>query len=607
MHHEMQKRFFIIIFALALVGFIPVIGQSAVVEQLVMPGELIRGHAKYEKECERCHEPFSKTSQKKLCLDCHKDVNVDIRKGTGFHGISDETKETECKHCHTDHEGRNVDIVRLDKEIFDHNVTDFKLKGQHLKASCIACHVPKTKYREASLKCIDCHKKADTHKGNLGEVCADCHVEKSWSTFQYDHNKTKFPLKGIHQQVACRNCHPDELWKNTPIDCFSCHRLNDIHESRYSEKCEQCHTTEKKDEGRPEVNSNGEKLNYWKYSIFDHDKTKFSLKDKHIEVACDKCHPGKVYEEKLGVACFPCHKNDDLHKGRYGAKCETCHNQKKWQKSTFDHAKTKFPLKDKHIKVSCDKCHTGPTAEQKLGLTCNPCHRLDDVHQGRYGEKCETCHIQKEWKKSIYDHAKTKFPLKDKHIEVACDKCHPGIIAEEKQRLTCAACHLEDDVHKGQIGKKCERCHNQSGWTKEVFFDHDLARLPLIGIHAITPCEECHLSSAYEDTPMQCNKCHGSDDLHKLRLGPQCELCHNPNSWALWEYDHNTQSKYVLDGAHEGLECHACHKTKTDKEIRLSNECYRCHLKDDVHFDRFGKDCGRCHITKSFKDLKKLQ
>ena len=53
---------------------------------------------------------------------------------------------------------------------------------------------------------------------------------------------------------------------------------------------------------------------------------------------------------------------------------------------------------------------------------------------------------------------------------------------------------LGDDVHKGQVGKKCERCHNQSGWTKEVFFDHDLARFPLIGIHAITPCEECHLS-----------------------------------------------------------------------------------------------------------------
>ena len=49
-------------------------------ESLVMPGEVIEGHKKYESECSNCHEVFSKKSQKVLCLKCHKKVNYDVKR-----------------------------------------------------------------------------------------------------------------------------------------------------------------------------------------------------------------------------------------------------------------------------------------------------------------------------------------------------------------------------------------------------------------------------------------------------------------------------------------------------------------------------------------------
>ena len=46
-------------------------------EQLVTPGPLVSGHAKLEKDCSNCHEPFSRRSQTRLCLACHKDIAAD--------------------------------------------------------------------------------------------------------------------------------------------------------------------------------------------------------------------------------------------------------------------------------------------------------------------------------------------------------------------------------------------------------------------------------------------------------------------------------------------------------------------------------------------------
>ena len=66
-----------------------------------MPGDLIKGHAKEEDNCEKCHKKFDKAAQSTLCADCHKDVGKDLAEKRGFHGL--QAADKECKACHTDH------------------------------------------------------------------------------------------------------------------------------------------------------------------------------------------------------------------------------------------------------------------------------------------------------------------------------------------------------------------------------------------------------------------------------------------------------------------------------------------------------------------------
>ncbi len=568
--------------------FAPAEGRANIFEQLVMPGEVIQGHAKYEKKCENCHEPFSKASQIRLCLACHKEIATDIDAKAGFHGKRRDVRGSECKHCHTDHKGRDEDIVRLDKENFDHGASDFPLRGAHSSVSCESCHASNLKYREAPTKCAACHGKQDPHKNRLGEACADCHTEKAWSEARFDHDKTEFPLKDTHKKVSCKSCHPDERYKATPTKCSNCHRLNDVHAGQYGKKCEACHSPKK-----------------WKKISFNHDKqTTFALIGRHIQVKCDSCHTGHLYKQDLGTTCFACHKSDDEHKGRNGKKCKKCHTPRGWEQSSFNHDKdTRFQLRDRHAKLKCQDCHRGQVYEEKLAATCYSCHREDDVHQGTLGKKCAACHGTADWKKVAFNHDKdTRFRLEKRHKKLACRACHMGPDPKkEKLGTACFTCHQKDDVHKGQQGKRCESCHNEAGWGAEVFFDHDLTRFPLIGLHATVPCEECHLTPKYKNTLLKCIDCHKSKDVHEGRLGSNCDLCHNPNSWAFWRFDHDRQTDYRLDGAHLGLDCRACHREVVEREINLPTACFRCHRKDDVHRRSFGTRCERCHTTDSFK------
>jgi hypothetical protein len=415
-----------------------------------MPGPLIERHAKLEKECGSCHEPFSRQSQPKLCLACHKDVAADRDQKQGFHGRNPEAGKQDCKHCHTDHKGRKADIVLLDRNTFNHSFTDFELKGGHRTARCESCHKPAVKFRDAPQRCFDCHKSLDPHKARLGENCASCHSEEGWRRVKaFDHDKTRFPLDGAHAKVGCATCHAGEVYKNLETTCIACHRLQ------------------------------------------------------------------------------------DAHAGRFGTKCETCHSPAQWKKTTFNHDKTKFPLRGGHVKVKCDTCHTGDLYATKLSTTC-------------------------------------------------------------------VSCHKKDDPHKGQLGARCEQCHNETNWRQKVVFDHDITRFPLIGRHAILPCEECHRTASFKDASRNCSSCH-KDRHHEGRLGQNCAQCHNPNGWSRWRFDHATQTRYPLTGAHRGLQCHACHATKNAVKIAPPQNCYSCHSNDDAHQGNFGRSCERCHTTSSFK------
>jgi len=492
------------------------------IESLLMPGEVIEDHAEFEAECTSCHVRFAKSTQTGLCLDCHEEISADLEALEGFHGLTEEIADTECKVCHSDHLGREADVVGLDKEIFDHTVTDFELKGSHQKTQCEACHEADLQYRDAPSECFDCHKEDDNHKGRLGEVCGDCHVESAWRDAKFDHDETDFPLEGNHEDASCNGCHANERYEDTPTECYACHRL------------------------------------------------------------------------------------DDVHRGSRGQECDNCHSPRDWESVLFDHSRdTDFPLEGQHNDVSCDSCHEDGVFEKEMDPACFACHKSDDDHQGRNGEECDKCHAPQAWSEVAFDHDNdTDFPLEYRHAEVECEACHRGMVFEQEMETSCFACHRNDDAHDGQEGEDCGRCHDESGWTTEVVFDHDLTRFPLNGLHATVPCEECHLTTTFKDTPLECVECHEDDDSHEKTLGPECERCHNPNDWALWTFDHDTETDFELEGAHEDLACAACHREPIEEEIVLSMTCASCHQQDDVHSGRFGRNCQRCHSAESFKEIR---
>ncbi len=518
--------FFLFCFLLGVLSMLSSLVQATAIESLISPGDVIEGHKKYQNECIKCHDRFDRKKQKSKCLDCHKEVRDDLNKRIGYHGRKKAIHIQECSTCHTEHKGRKYDVVKLNKLTFDHQYTDFKLKGEHKKISCESCHKPKKKYREAPRDCYSCHKKDTPHKaktmGKIAKRCDKCHSENNWREFHYKHKKSKFPHTGKHKKTECSACHIADRYIKTPKTCISCHKGDDSHRGRNGTQCQKCHTTKN-----------------WKTRGFNHDKhTDFPLRGQHKNQDCKSCHKKDPYKFKLKMACITCHKHDDSHKGRFGKKCQTCHNEKSWYKNRFDHNK------------------------------------------------------------------KTKFKLRGKHATTTCTSCHKKNIYKVKLKKNCYSCHKTDDVHKGQQGKKCDKCHNEKGWRSKLRFDHDITKFPLVGLHSIVPCEECHLDNNYQDTSLKCNSCHKQDDVHKGTLGTNCQRCHNPNGWSIWRFEHNKESKFKLDGAHKKVHCHSCHVTAVSKVKSKPRNCLNCHRADDNHNGQFGPRCDRCHSTKDFKDVR---
>lgn len=488
------------------------LGKIGELGKIVMPGEVIQGHADIEAECSNCHRPFQRTEQRTMCLDCHDSVAADIRERTGFHGRK--AQGMECRICHTEHIGRRADITGLDRDTFAHTLTDFPLLGRHQRVPCSECHAADSLYREAPSQCVDCHAQDDPHDDSFSNTCQDCHSEDGWKGARFDHDQTSFPLVGKHARVACSLCHPNRQYEGAPKDCYSCHRQNDV------------------------------------------------------------------------------------HAGSFGRQCEDCHSSRGWDTSDFDHdVDTEFPLRGAHARLECHSCHKDNPHTVKLEKDCYACHRSDDVHKGRFGTSCASCHVSEDWERLTFDHDRTDFPLKGVHRQVACTRCHTEAIGRSDLSTTCRACHVRDDVHAGQQGEDCGQCHRETGWADRVFFDHGLTRFPLLGLHAAVVCEACHESNAFRDASPDCSGCHRDDDFHDRTLGPHCDLCHNPNGWTYWHFDHAEQTDFPLEGAHARQTCRDCHVRRVADRIQMPSTCGSCHQRDDVHLGSYGRDCARCHYS----------
>lgn len=428
-------------------------------ERLVMPGDLIEGHQKLEKECDNCHVSFTQGAQSSLCSGCHKDIAADVAAGTGFHGKSEEVSAQECRHCHTDHIGRDGDIVRFDRETFDHSVTDFTLRGAHRLAPCSGCHAQPALFRETPGRCIDCHRDDEPHKSRLGEACADCHTETAWRPIRgFDHDTTSFRLTGQHDKLACAACHEREVYTGLPKTCVGCHRIQDVHRGRLGPKCETCHSPDR-----------------WTGVRFNHDiDTDFALRGQHAEVACNKCHLDPDPAAKVPTDCFGCHADDDPHKAQLGRDCDTCHKADGWRVAvSFDHDITRFPLIGLHVLAPCEACHLD-TAFLTASTECRGCHAADDAHDGALGADCASCHNPNGWAFWSFDHNRqTRFDLVGAHDGLQCRSCHTSpasaVLAPVLAPVrTCVECHERDDVHRGRYGTDCSRCHDEENFKRAV-------------------------------------------------------------------------------------------------------------------------------------------
>ncbi len=416
------------------------------VEKLVMPGEVIAGHAETEADCSACHKAFARDKQNQLCLDCHQLISTDLSNKRGFHGLNPEIADAGCSSCHTDHIGRDAEIVVFDADDFDHRFADFLLRGAHQEVACKDCHEPAALYREASSVCVACHRDDDAHKGGLGDECASCHVESDWLTVRFDHlAESGFALLGAHDAVACQDCHQDLQFANTPDTCIGCHRSDDVHEGLLGEDCAACHNEQR-----------------WTASRFDHNTlTDFPLLGGHAPLECEACHFEPVNFASPGTACADCHGKDDPHDNQLGTDCAACHNERSWLEDVrFDHSLTLFPLFGEHTDVACEGCHE--TARfLDASTACVDCHQDEDVHNGTLGQNCGACHNPAGWELWRFDHfISAGFLLDGAHAELLCEDCHTEPVDLGMSTSSrCVDCHREDDVHNGEFGRDCERCH----------------------------------------------------------------------------------------------------------------------------------------------------
>ncbi len=215
------------------------------------------------------------------CASCH--VN-NVYKGTPSSCNSCHSKDdshggqygTNCASCHT----TNAWLPAT----FDHNLSAFKLTGQHAQVSCASCHVNNV-YKGTPTSCNSCHSKDDAHSGQYGANCASCHTTSGWKPANFDHSG--FPLTAGHSGLSCNSCHSSGNYAGLSTACSSCHSEPAYHSGLFSSNCAQCHTTSNWNAsytGSHPSNCDGSCLNHRGATCRDCHTSNLS------SATCTKCH-----------------------------------------------------------------------------------------------------------------------------------------------------------------------------------------------------------------------------------------------------------------------------------------------------------------------------
>lgn len=603
-------------------------------------------------QCQSCHKTRSFLAAKPACASCH----VDVHKGQ---------LGSDCARCHA------VSVAfKNTRQQFDHSRTGFPLVGAHRRIDCATCH-PNGRYTRATragaapmggqssaTTCQSCHK--SPHRTAVGNACATCHSSETWRTQKIDHARTGFPLKGLHARVDCASCHRQSAVK-TPLKaqkCADCH--SDPHKGRFKQDCATCHN---------ERGFGGAPFDHAAQTKFPLEGSHAKL----ACVACHTRGPvpsparsGAAPPRQTGppvsknlefrglkMDCASCHR--DVHQGEVGTACQACHNSATFRQVKYVHKTQPEFFAGNHAGLSCAKCHgtrtpaPGPSApaagrsaappraasavqparpgESDIsrwkfkGVTadCASCHR--DPHLGQLGASCERCHTVEAAKFAApkFSHATTGFALTGKHEPLPCAKCHKtetGAFPSGQGTAVrfkgvgseCRACH--QDTHLGQLGKKCELCHDTRAFTIPGY-THLLRKDMSEGRHVGLECRACHkreeatfpdgpgVAVRFIGLPDGCASCHA--DVHKGTLGSTCQTCHTVDSFKTISRAFHKGGTFPLEGQHLNVACASCHVNGQIKGT--PSKCYDCHWErrqDDRYRLRLGTDCESCHRPTSW-------
>ncbi len=382
--------------------------------------------------CENCHGIDLAEFQHSACVECH--VNLD----PAYMQTHQADFGEDCLACH--------DGMETYGSTFDHNRLAFTLTQGHAETRCLDCHAGARSLvdlQAAPQACSACHQEDDAHQGQLGQDCAQCHTPTTWEEATFDHSLAAFQLTGKHSQVACQDCHEDNLFKGAPQDCFSCHAEHDEHKGQMGQDCAACHTTAG-----------------WEDATFDHSLSAFPLTGAHIDVGCADCHRDGLYKG-TPQECIACHAGDDEHDGQFGQDCAQCHTTDTWEGAKFDHSLAAFNLTGAHVDVPCAECHVNDVFKG-LAQACAACHADPVYHQGLFSSDCSTCHTTSAWLPASYDGRHT-FPINHGSRGSTCQTCHPSSL----RSYTCYGCHehtqanIESEHREEGISNfnDCVRCH----------------------------------------------------------------------------------------------------------------------------------------------------
>ncbi|MFH1810308.1 MAG: hypothetical protein ABIJ09_16300 [Pseudomonadota bacterium] len=518
-------------------AIVVVVLPAALSAQVLSPGPLARPHTKLEglRQCTKCHELGAKVDGK-LCLECHRDLAQGIARQRGMHAQA-EVKDKGCLSCHRDHRGIDASLTEWkgSREQFDHKRSGWALDGKHAKAACAACH------RAALVRAPELRKR-------LGDG--------------------KEPATYLGLDRSCNACHFDE------------------HRGQLGKACQRCHDATAFAPARG----------------FDHASV-YKLRGAHAKTSCLKCHPAREVEatasailppvkptqvvDYRGVGargCASCHS--DVHRGKFGQRCERCHVETSWSRTHISkaqksfHDKSRFPLRGLHEVARCGTCHPAKKGGglQTRGLAferCDDCHR--DAHfgqvadEGGRGTACERCHDEQGFYPPRYNlarHDKGPYPLEGAHRAVACNACHPPDPERFSAKLPASVRDAPEPVRRTEL------------------YNFTRLRRPEV---TSTRCDSCH------------RDVHGGQFARGEPVKP-CSACHQLDSFAQPRFDHDRDSRFALTGKHREASCARCHQRRQERvEYRgTARVCATCHT--DVHRGQFGDlTCERCHDTQKFK------